>query len=76
MGIVYEAEQANPRRLVALKVIRPGLISPEQVERFNREAEILGRLHHPGIAEIYEASVGGGRPAVLCYGVHTRNSAR
>ena len=28
MGTVYEAEQDNPRRTVALKVIRPGLVSP------------------------------------------------
>src|SRR5262249_49130232 len=55
MGTVYEAEQDNPRRTVALKVIRPGLVSPELLKRFAREAQILGLLHHPGIAAIYEA---------------------
>jgi WD40 repeat protein/predicted Ser/Thr protein kinase len=55
MGAVYEAEQDSPRRPVALKVIRPGLISPALLKRFAREAQILGRLHHPGIAQIYEA---------------------
>src|SRR5262249_49920035 len=57
MGAVYEAEQDNPRRPVALKVIRPGLVSPALLKRFAREAEILGRLHHPGIAQIHEAGV-------------------
>jgi WD40 repeat protein/predicted Ser/Thr protein kinase len=57
MGTVYEAEQDNPRRAVALKVIRPGLVSPELLRRFAREAQILGLLHHPGIAQIYEAAV-------------------
>jgi WD40 repeat protein/predicted Ser/Thr protein kinase len=57
MGIVYEAEQDNPRRPVALKVIRPGLLSPPLAKRFSHEAQILGRLHHPGIAQIYEAGV-------------------
>ncbi len=57
MGAVYEAEQDYPRRLVALKVIRPGLVSPPLLKRFIHEAEILGRLHHPGIAQIYEAGV-------------------
>jgi tetratricopeptide (TPR) repeat protein/predicted Ser/Thr protein kinase len=57
MGAVYEAEQDNPRRPVALKVIRPGLVSPELLRRFAREAQVLGRLHHPGIAAIYEAGV-------------------
>jgi WD40 repeat protein/tRNA A-37 threonylcarbamoyl transferase component Bud32 len=55
MGTVYEAEQHIPRRRVALKVIRPGLASPRLLKRFAQEAEILGRLHHPGIASIYEA---------------------
>jgi WD40 repeat protein len=57
MGAVYEAEQDNPRRTVALKVIRAGLASDFLLKRFAREAQILGRLHHPGIAQIYEAGV-------------------
>ena len=55
MGIVYEAEQAMPRRTVALKAIRPGLASRAALARFEHEAHVLGRLHHPGIAQIYEA---------------------
>jgi WD40 repeat protein/predicted Ser/Thr protein kinase len=63
MGAVYEAEQDNPRRLVALKVIRPGLLTPELRKRFAHEAQLLGRLHHPGIAAIHEAGVAeDGRP--------------
>src|SRR5262249_30987356 len=57
MGSVYEAEQDNPRRTVALKVIRPGLVSDSLLKRFAREAQILGRLHHPGIAQVYDAGV-------------------
>jgi WD40 repeat protein/predicted Ser/Thr protein kinase len=57
MGTVYEAEQDNPRRTVALKVIRPDLASPGLVRRFTHEARILGRLQHPGIARVYEAGV-------------------
>jgi WD40 repeat protein len=57
MGTVYEAEQDNPRRTVALKVIRPGLVSSGLLRRFAHEAQILGTLHHPGIAQIYEAGV-------------------
>jgi predicted Ser/Thr protein kinase len=55
MGAVYEAEQDSPHRRVALKVIRPGLLAPALLKRFAQEVEILGRLHHPGIAQIYEA---------------------
>jgi len=55
MGIVYEAEQSSPRRTVALKVINSGVATPEMVKRFQHEAEVLARLQHPGIAQIYEA---------------------
>lgn len=55
MGAVYEAEQEHPRRTVALKVIKAGSASPALLRRFEQEAEALGRLQHPGIAQIYEA---------------------
>jgi len=55
MGTVYEAEQEKPRRLVALKVIRPGLLTPQRLRRFEQESQLLGWLQHPGIAQVYEA---------------------
>lgn len=55
MGAVYEAEQDQPRRRVALKVIKAAWASSDLLERFERESQALGRLHHPGIAQIYEA---------------------
>jgi WD40 repeat protein len=55
MGAVYEAEQEHPRRTVALKIIKPGMATPESIRRFEQESHALGRLQHPGIAQIYEA---------------------
>jgi serine/threonine protein kinase len=56
MGVVYEAEQSRPRRQVALKVILGGQhVDATTVRRFEREAESLARLKHPGIAAIYES---------------------
>ncbi|MCO6435895.1 MAG: serine/threonine protein kinase [Phycisphaerae bacterium] len=55
MGTVYEAEQQSPKRTVALKVIRHGLTTPALLRRFELESQVLGRLQHPGIAQIYEA---------------------
>lgn len=55
MGIVYLAEQDRPKRTVALKVLRMGQASARMLRRFEYEAEVLGRLHHPGIAQVYEA---------------------
>ncbi len=55
MGVVYEAEQDSPRRTVALKVIRPGFATPSVLRRFQHEAQVLARLQHPGIAQVFEA---------------------
>jgi len=55
MGTVYEAEQASPKRTVALKMMRPGVASREMMRRFRREIDLLGQLDHPGIARIFQA---------------------
>ena len=55
MGIVYEGIQEAPERRVALKVMNPQMVSPETTRRFRLEAEALGRLQHPGIAQIFAA---------------------
>ncbi|MBW7906043.1 MAG: serine/threonine-protein kinase [Phycisphaerae bacterium] len=55
MGVVYRAEQDHPRRTVALKLLRRGLMTAELVNRFEFEVQVLGRLQHPGIAQVYEA---------------------
>lgn len=62
MGVVYEAEQQDPRRRVALKVIRPENSTPTLLRRFRQEVQLLGQLSHPGIARIYHAgsAVSGG----------------
>lgn len=55
MGVIYLAEQDHPSREVALKVIHPVAVSQEAVLRFEHEAQMLARLNHPFIAQIYEA---------------------
>jgi eukaryotic-like serine/threonine-protein kinase len=57
MGTVFEAEQDSPRRTVALKVIRSAYPTREMLNRFQHEAQILGRLQHIGIASVYEADM-------------------
>ncbi len=57
MGTVYEARQERPQRTVALKVLRPGLLSRSVARRFEHEAEFLARLRHPNIAQIFEAGL-------------------
>lgn len=57
MGVVYKAEQPHTHRVVALKVLRTGIVSVEMLRRFEKEALALGRLHHIGIAHIYEGGM-------------------
>jgi serine/threonine protein kinase len=60
MGVVYDAEQEAPRR-VALEVVRESMLDGEEsVRRFAREAEVLVRLQHPGIAQIFATGVAHG----------------
>lgn len=55
MGAVYKARQRDLDRLVALKILRPGLdADPGFAERFTREARALAQLNHPGIVTLYE----------------------
>jgi len=55
MGTVFLAEQAQPQRQVAIKLIHAAQASEEMRARFRLEAEVLARLQHPGIAEIHAA---------------------
>ncbi len=57
MGTVYEAVQERPRRTVALKVMKRGVISRAARRRFEYESQLLARLRHPGIAQVYEAGM-------------------
>jgi hypothetical protein len=53
MGVIYRARR-DDEAPIALKVLRPGLLSPEVLARFDRESEALARLRHPGIAKLLE----------------------
>jgi eukaryotic-like serine/threonine-protein kinase len=57
MGTVYLARQERTSREVALKVMRTGYASGAMRRRFEQEARTLAMLHHPGIAQVYEAGL-------------------
>lgn len=57
MGVVYRAVQNNPRRTVAVKVMKRGIASRSAMRRFEYESQVLARLRHPGIAQIFEAGI-------------------
>jgi WD40 repeat protein len=61
MGAVYRAEHRHMERLVALKVINPGLVrNPSAVQRFRQEVRAAARLHHPNIVTAHDADQAGG----------------
>jgi serine/threonine protein kinase len=64
MGVVYLAEQETPlRRLVALKLIKPGMDTRQVVARFETERQALALMDHPNIAAVFDAgSTSEGRP--------------
>jgi serine/threonine protein kinase len=55
MGAVYKARQKQLDRIVALKILPPGIGNdPAFAERFAREAKALAKLNHPNIVTLYE----------------------
>ncbi len=58
MGAVYEGEHVRLGRRVAIKVLLGKLSQhPEALARFQREAEIVGRLGHPHIVQVFDVDV-------------------
>ena len=58
MGIVYEAEQAEPiQRRVAIKLIKAGMDSEEVIARFATERQALAVMDHPSIARVLDAGM-------------------
>jgi WD40 repeat protein/serine/threonine protein kinase len=57
MGIVYKARHLALDRIVALKMIRNGVSAdPEELARFQKEAEAVARLQHPNIVQVFEVA--------------------
>jgi len=60
MAVVYKAREIELRRLVALKVLPPGMGSADLAERFRREARMAAALDHPNIIPIHRVGQAAG----------------
>jgi hypothetical protein len=61
MGVVYKVLQPQLDRLLALKILLPGLDhDPGFAERFSREARALAKLGHPNIVAVHDFGETGG----------------
>lgn len=55
MALVYKAKDQILDRWVALKILRPQLVSDKEfVKRFHREAKSVARISHPNVVNIYD----------------------
>lgn len=55
MGAVFKAEQISLKRVVALKLLKPELVTSQPLlRRFNAEAEAVAKLSHPNTVGIYD----------------------
>jgi serine/threonine protein kinase len=60
MGTVWMAQQTEPvKRLVALKLIKPGMDSRQVIARFEAERQALALMDHPNIAKVLDAGTVG-----------------
>lgn len=57
MGVVYRGQHVTSGKTVAIKVLRASLCDATDRRRFAFEAEIMRRLHHPGIALMIHANM-------------------
>jgi uncharacterized RDD family membrane protein YckC len=64
MGAVFEAEDLESGRRVALKVLSQALDSPEARERFFREGRLAASINHPNSIYIFGTEEIGGTPAI------------
>jgi hypothetical protein len=78
MGEVFAAYDPELNRLVAVKILRPGIggNSPEARVRFLREAQAMARLSHPNVVSVYDVASAGERVFVAMELVDGRTSRR
>ena len=77
VGVVYKALHVRLNRPVAVKMLLSGQhASPDELERFLREAEAVAELHHPNVVHLYDVGEVDGKPYFTMEFVEGGNLAR
>jgi predicted Ser/Thr protein kinase len=76
MGAVYLARDPAIDRPVAIKLLREGFAGGQARERFLREAQAIGRLHHPNIVTVFDFGEHDGEPFIAMEYVEGRTLAQ
>lgn len=64
-GVVYEGTELELKRLVAIKVLRPGPLGDKELARFASEGQNLASLNHPNVVHIYRLGTFEGGPYIV-----------
>lgn len=65
MGIVFKAQEPQPRRTVAIKVMRPEVATPEFRTRFLRESQLLATVEHERVVPVFRVDEFRGLPFLV-----------
>jgi serine/threonine-protein kinase len=66
MGEVFEAENRVLKRMVAIKIVRGAIATPEAIARLEREVLLVSAVQHPNICDVYDAgSLSDGSPFIV-----------
>jgi serine/threonine protein kinase/tetratricopeptide (TPR) repeat protein len=57
MGVVLEAFDPELDRRVAIKLLQPTRVGSRASQRLLREAQVMARLSHPNVVQVYDAGV-------------------
>src|SRR5213079_1429131 len=75
-GDVWKAHDGTLDREVALKLPRKESLSPDEVERFVREARVAAQVRHPNVVSVHEVAQSEGRVFIISEFIHGVNLAQ
>jgi serine/threonine-protein kinase len=77
MGVVYRVEHLRMGKIAAMKVLHRDLAQdPDVIDRFEREAAVISKLHHPHTVQVFDFGTAQGALYLIMEYVRGRDLAR